>query len=98
MLADVVDGLIEESEPLARLLIHNRSDGCPLRGTGTGATEGDRSQAHTRECRDTSVHHGEWPRCTRRRGRPSGARHGIVPCLIGGFVEQNAESTAGRNR
>ena len=96
MLADVVDGLIEESKPLGRLLIHNRSNGCPLRGTGTGATEGEEASriAGNVEIRQYTMENG---RVVRDVGDAL-----LVPAmdsalLIGGFTEHNAESTAGRN-
>src|SRR5262245_33622259 len=39
VLAEVVDGLVEESETCSGLLIHDRSNGCPLRGPAAGAAE-----------------------------------------------------------
>jgi len=40
VLTNPVNAPIEESFPRSGLVIHNRSDGCPLRCTGAGATEG----------------------------------------------------------
>ena len=95
MLADVVDGLIEESEPLARLLIHNRSDGCPLRGTGTGATEGIKASRYAGnvQIRQYAMENGRVVRDVRNALLVSAMDSAL---LIGGFSEQNAESTAGR--
>lgn len=39
VLADVVDGLVEKSEACSGLLIHNCSNGCPLRRPAAGAAE-----------------------------------------------------------
>ena len=97
VLADVVDGLIEESEPLARLLIHNRSEGCPLRGTGTGATEGIEAgrYAGNVQIRQYAMENG---RVVRDIGHgalmPTVKTVGAV--LIRWLAEHNAESTAGR--
>ena len=97
MLADVVDGLVEESESCSGLLIHNCSNGCPLRGTGTGATEGIEAgrYAGNVQTRQYAMENG---RVVRDVG--DGA---LVPTvktvcaiLIRWLAEHNAESTASR--
>src|SRR5262249_17426721 len=96
--ADLVDGLTEESQPSSGSLIGNRSDSCALRGTGAGATEGEEASrvAGNVEIRQYAMENGSVIGDV-RHGPLLAAVQPTSALLVGLLVEQNAESSAGRN-
>src|SRR5205814_1291473 len=93
--ANRVDTSIEKSLSMGGLLIHDRSDGCPLRGTTTGTAEAIEAGRYARNVqvgqdavKDGAVvgDVGHPPLCAAANGA----------LLICGFAEQHAESTTGR--
>ena len=74
--ADLVDGRVEESQRLSRLLVRDRGDRGPLRRAGTGAAEAIDRRPVRPECSGRSVRHAVPPRCRRRRAPRAASRRG----------------------
>src|ERR1700720_4591240 len=97
MFANVVDGLVEESESSSCLLIHNCSNGCPLRGPTAGAAKAIETGWHARNVQ-VGQHAVKNSRVVCNVGhaplRPT-VKSGC-PLLVWRLAKYNTESTASR--
>src|SRR6478672_2806522 len=97
MLANVIDGLVEESESTRRLLIHNSRNGRPLRGTTAGAAEAIEARWHAGNVQvgQDAVQNGAAV-CNVGFGSLLSTVKPSCPLLVWRFAKDDAESTASR--